>query len=89
VILIEISRNLGTGLEPKNILIFNQNCLFHSPIGPAFLVAQSVEKRKIARSAYQAIFVGGIGRNSNRLPHDPLEKVSMGDTSLEGISYSK
>jgi hypothetical protein len=39
-------------------------------IAPAFPFARSAMMRKIARYAYQAIFVDGIGRNSNRLPHD-------------------
>lgn len=43
--------------------------------------------RKIARRARQAIFVDGVGRNSNRLPHNSLEITSMGAMSLEGITY--
>jgi len=42
---------------------------------------------KIARPARQAIFVDGVGRNSNRLPHDFWVKPPMGEMSLEEITY--
>jgi len=40
---------------------------------------------KIARRAYQAIFVGGSGPVPNRLPHDFWVKSSMGAMSLDEL----
>ena len=42
-------------------LVFNQNYLFQSPTDRAFPFARSAMMQKIARLAYQAIFVGGVG----------------------------
>jgi len=44
-------------------------------------------KLKIGGLAYQAIFVDGVGRNSNRLPHDFGAKSCFGVMYLEGITY--
>jgi hypothetical protein len=52
----------------QNQLIFNQKNQFRSPIDPTFPFARSVVMRKIARYAYQAIFVDGIGLNLQSPP---------------------
>jgi hypothetical protein len=70
----------------QNSLIFSQKNQFRSPIDSAFPFAQSAMMRKIARRVIQAIFVDGVGRNSNRLPHDFGEESSMGAISHEGIT---
>jgi len=69
--------------EPKSA-IFNQKNQFQSPIDPTFPFVQSVMMLKIAQRPCQAIFVDGIGRNSNRLPHDFLRKIIKGVMSLKG-----
>ena len=38
---------------------------------------------------HQAIFVDGVGRNSNRLPHDYCLKTIKGALSHEGITCSE
>jgi hypothetical protein len=58
-------------------------------IAPAFPFARSAMMRKIARYAYQAIFVDGIGRNSNRLPHDLRVEITNGGNESRQNYLSK
>jgi len=84
--LIEIKFHLGIGLEP-NLSDIQIKKRFLAPIDPASPFARSAMMRKIARIAYQAIFVGGIGRVPNRFPHDCRKKSSMGVVSHVKIAY--
>ena len=86
------SRNPGTLVVGMNqyLLVFKSKVpssrLFYlvSPFGPR------EEEQKITRYAYQAISMGSIGRNSNRLPQydlppktDPLHKLVLRQIYIE------